>query len=39
MSLFESTHNEVRGRDPKIIESLVLQVMQAMLDKSISLPL
>jgi len=40
MNIFESMHDEVvQGRDPKVIESWVPQVMQAMLDESISLPL
>jgi len=32
---FESTHDEVRERDLKVIESRVPQVMQAVLDESI----
>jgi len=39
MNIFDSTHNEVQERDPKFIESLVPQVMQTVLDESISLSL
>jgi len=39
MNILESTYYEVQGRDPKVIESWVPQVMQAILDESISLPL
>jgi len=39
MNLFECTHDEIRARAPKVVESQIPQVMQAMLDKPISLPL